>query len=134
MTQDFKNIMASKSDGELLEIITKLKDDYQPAAVEAAQQEFESRNLSSAQLERAEVQIKEKESIEIEKANAPLETGQKILFLLFFWGVLPWSMAGTFKAKGYIKKYKDAWKFMKIGALVFWGIPVLILIILSLAS
>lgn len=132
MTQAFKDVMAGKSDSELLEIVTKLKDDYQSAAVQAAQKEIEDRNLSSDQLEQAKEQIKEKETTETEKANEPLGIGQKILFLIFFWGIIPWAMAGTFKAKGYTKKYKDAWKFMKIGILVFWGIPALLIFILSL--
>ena len=124
--------MAGKSDSQLLEIVTKLKDDYQPAAVQAAQKEIENRNLSSDQLEKAEEEIKERESADSEKANEPLGLGQKILFLLFFWGIVPWAMAGAFKAKGFTRKHKDAWKFMKIGILIFWGIPALLIFALSL--
>ena len=68
----------------------------------------------------------------IERENEPLGTGQKILFLLFFWGVIPWAMAGTFKANGFVKKYKDAWKFMKIGIGIFIGIPLLLILILKI--
>lgn len=134
MTQNFAEVMTSRSNAELLEIVTKLKEDYQPEAVQAAEAEIEKRNLSQDQIKAAEVEISENETLNINKAHEPLGLRQKILFLFFFWGVLPWAMAGTFKAKGYTKKYKDAWKFMKIGILVFWGIPLLLIFVLSLFS
>lgn len=130
-TSEFSKVMEKKSDSELLEIVTKLKDDYQPEAVIAAKMEIEIRNLSTEQVEQAELEIKEKEVEKLEKENEPLGTGQKILFLLFFWGVIPWAMAGTFKTNGYTKKYKDAWKFMKIGIGIFIGIPLLLILILK---
>lgn len=129
---EFSKVMENKSDSELLEIVTKLKDDYQPEAVIAAEKEVESRNLSSEQIEQAEIEIKEKEVENLEKANEPLGVGQKILFLLFFWGVIPWAMAGTFKTNGYSRKYKDAWRYMKIGIGIFIGIPLLLILILKI--
>ena len=131
-TSEFSEVMKEKSDSELLEIVTRLKDDYQPTAVIAAKKEIESRNLSTEQIEQAELEIKEIEVKNLEKENEPLGTGQKILFLLFFWGIIPWAMAGTFKTNGYVKKYKDAWKFMKIGIGIFFGIPLLLILILKI--
>lgn len=87
MANDFIEIMANRSDSELFEIVTKLKDDYQPDAVTAAELEIEKRDLSTEQLENAENKIKEKEITLAEKENEPLGTGQKILFFIFFWGV-----------------------------------------------
>ena len=132
MASDFTKIMANRSDGELLEIVTKLKDDYQPEAVIAAELEIKNRNLSTEQLENAEIEIKEKEISLAEKENEPLGTGQKILFFIFFWGVIPWVMAGTFKANGYLKKYKDAWKFMKYGLFAFLGFNAIMFLIIYL--
>lgn len=132
MANDFTEIMAKRSDSELLEIVTKLKDDYQPDAVLAAELEIKKRNLSSEQIEIAKNEIKEKEKSLAEKENEPLEAGQKVLFFIFFWGVIPWGMAGTFKAKGYLKKYKDAWKFMKYGLLTFIGFDLLMFLIIYL--
>ena len=134
MTNDFTTVMEQKSDSELLEIVTKLKDDYQPEAVAAAQNEIGKRNLSETQFEQAGFEIEEKERKNHEKENEPLSAGQKILFLIFFWGVIPWAMAGTFKADGYAKKYKDAWKFMKIGIGIFLGIPLLLILIIQIFS
>ncbi len=47
MGNNYLEVMAKKSDSELLEIVTKLKDDYQPEAVEAAKEEIKNRNLSN---------------------------------------------------------------------------------------
>ena len=60
MTNDFTTVMEQKSDSELLEIVTKLKDDYQPEAVAAAQNEIGKRNLSETQFEQAKFEIEEK--------------------------------------------------------------------------
>jgi len=132
MANDFTEIMAKRSDSELLEITTKLKDDYQPEAISAAELEIKNRNLSTEQLENAEIEIKEKEISLTEKENEPLGTGQKILFFIFFWGVIPWGMAGTFKTNGYLKKYKDAWKFMKYGLFVFLGLNAIMFLLIYL--
>lgn len=134
MKGDFTKIMEQKSDSDLLEIVTKLKDDYQPEAVVAAQNEIEKRNLTGTQIEQANLEIDEKEKKNFERENEPLGAGQKILFLIFFWGIIPWAMAGTFKADGYTKKYKDAWKFMKIGIGIFVGIPLLLILIFQILS
>ena len=133
MENNFNEIMAKRSDSELLEIVTKLKDDYQPEAVTAAEFEINNRNLSTEQLENAEIEIKKKEILLSDKENETLGTGQKILFFIFFWGVIPWGMAGTFKANGYLKKYKEAWIFMKYGFFAFLGFNTLIFLIMYLS-
>ncbi len=132
MANDFKEIMAKRSDSELLEIVTKMKDDYQPEAVTAAEIELKNRNLSHEQLEKASVEIKEKEISISEKENVPLSSGQRVLFFLFFWGVIPWGMAGTFKVEGYQRKYKEAWKSMKYGLFTFLGVNGLLFLLLHL--
>lgn len=134
MTIDFTKVMEQKSDSDLLEIVTKFKDDYQPEAVVAAKNEIEKRNLTGTQIEQANIEIEEKEKKYFERKNEPLGAGQKMLFLFFFWGIIPWAMAGTFKADGYTKKYNDAWKFMKIGMGIFIGIPLLLILIFKIFS
>ncbi len=132
MANDFTEVMKKRSDSELLEIVTKLKDDYQPEAVNAAELKIKKRNLSTDQIEKAQTELKQKEITKTEKENEPLGTGQKILFFIFFWGVIPWGMAGTFKANGYQKKYKDAWKFMKYGLFTFLVFNAIIFLIIYL--
>lgn len=106
MENKFIDAMGKRSDSELLEIVTKLRNDYQPEAVEAAELVIKNRNLSTDQIEQAKQEIKEKEISNAEKENESLNVGQKILFFIFFWGVIPWAMAGTFKANGKIKSIK----------------------------
>jgi beta-lactamase regulating signal transducer with metallopeptidase domain len=130
MDNNFIEVMEKRSDSELLEIVTKLRNDYQPEAIEAAELVIKNRNLSADQIEQAKQEIKEKEIAITEKENEPLNTGQKILFFMFFWGVIPWAMAGTFKTSGYLKQYKDAWRFMKYGLFTFLGLNGLIFLIL----
>ena len=48
--KDFKDSMSKRTDSELLEITTILRDDYQPEALVAAETELKSRNLTDEQL------------------------------------------------------------------------------------
>lgn len=132
MANDFTEVMEKHSDSELLEIVTKLKNDYQPEAVTAAEIEIKKRNLSTDQVEQAETEIKQKEISITEKENEPLGTGQRIMFFIFFWGIIPWVMAGTFKANGYLRKYKDAWRFMKYGLFAFLGFYAVLFLLIYL--
>jgi hypothetical protein len=43
-------------------------------------------------------------------------------------------MAGTFKANGYLRKHKDAWKFMKYGFFTFFGFFGILILIAALTS
>lgn len=129
MGNNFTDVMIKKTDSELLEIVTKLKDDYQPEAVEAAKEEIKNRNLSDEKIDQAEKEIKVKETIQKSKENEPLETVQRVMFFIFFWGVIPWLMASTFKNNGFLKKNKDAWRFMKYGFLAYLGFTIFMLII-----
>lgn len=133
MENKFFESMEKRSDSELLEIVTKLRNDYQPEAVEAAELVIKNRNLSTDQIEHAKQEIIEKEISNAEKENESLSVVQKILFFIFFWGVIPWAMAGTFKANGFLKKNKDAWRFMKYGFFAFIGLNGLILLIAYLS-
>ena len=134
MENEFTDVMAKRPDSELLEIVTKRRNDFQPAAIEAAEFEIEKRNLSTEQIETAKKEIEKKESQLAEKENEPLATIQKILFFIFFWGIVPWGMAGTFKANGYLRKHKDAWKIMKYGFFTFFGFFGILILIASLTS
>lgn len=129
MENQFTEIMSKKSDRELLEMVTKLKDSFQPEAINAAKVEIETRDISEEKIKELEKEIEEKERIDLENQNEPLETVQRILFFVFFWGFIPWAIAGTFKNKGYTRKSRDAWRFMKYG--LFTYIVLFILLLLS---
>lgn len=133
MDNKFIEVMEKRSDSELLEIVTKLRADYQTEAIDAAELVIKQRDLSTDQIEQAKQEIKKKELILTGRENESLSVGQRILFFIFFWGIIPWAMAGTFKANGYNKKYKDAWRFMKYGLFAFIGLNGLIILIAYLS-
>ena len=124
MKNEFAAVMSKRSDSDLLEIVTKLRGDYQPEAVLAAEMEIQKRNLSDVQMKNAQDDIQIKEVTHLQKENEPLDAIQRALFIIFFWGVIPWSVASTFKSNGYTRKYKEAWQYMKYGFLGFIGIIV----------
>ncbi len=132
MENKFTKIMNKKADYELLEIVTKLKDDYQLEAVEAAKKELEIRNLDNTEIEKAQSKLEWKEQIKDNIKLKPLEAGYKILFFFFGWGIIPWLIASTYKAKGFDKKYKDAWHFIIYGVLTYFVLTVLTIMIFSL--
>jgi hypothetical protein len=119
MKGDFKEVMSQHSDAELLEILTKFKDDYQPEAVVAAENEIKKRNLSLVEKYDALLEIEEKNVKTVAKNNTSLDVIQKTLFLIFCWGVIPWLIAGTFKSAGFDKKYNDARKFIILGFAIY---------------
>lgn len=49
------------------------------------------------------------------------------MYLLFFWGVFTLVMANGYKENGYTRKYREAWKFMKIGFSI--SVALLILVV-----
>ncbi len=124
MKNEFAQVMSKRSDSDLLEIVTKLRGDYQPEAVLAAEMEIQKRNLSAEEIKNAHEDIQIKEVAHLQKENEPLDAIQRALFIIFFWGVIPWSVASTFKSNGYTRKYKEAWQYMKYGFLVYLGIVV----------
>jgi len=59
MTNEFIDIMAKRSDTELLEILSKYRNDYQPDAIIAAENECAKRNLTCDYVEIAKYQSQE---------------------------------------------------------------------------
>ena len=50
MTNQFSKVMSQRTDQELIEIVTARRNDYEPLAIEAAEQEINSRNIDSKQI------------------------------------------------------------------------------------
>lgn len=62
MKQDFTEVMSKRTDEELIEIIKVKREDYQPEAIEAAEKEFEKRQINPDQIEQVEQELTEKET------------------------------------------------------------------------
>lgn len=131
MTTDnkFAEEMTKRSYTELLEIVGKLKNDYQPDAIVAAEEELKKRKPSGKIIEPAEKKsISKKQSI-ADKANTPLQTHWKILTLLLP-GLLNLIIADDLKAEGYERQHKEIWQWFFYG-LGFYIVLLILFIILS---
>ncbi len=114
MTNDFNEVMARKSDEDLIKILVSPEDNYQPAALEAAKNEFEKRNLSDERLLNIKAEIQMKDEFEQEKAAEPLPVGIRILSFLFP-GIIPLLFAGVYKADGYDTKASEVVRWTLYG-------------------
>ncbi len=132
MKTEFSETMQQATNSELLEITTTLRNDYQHEAVLAAEIELKKRNLSLEKYNLANKEIKDKEYDDNIKNEENLETVYKILFFVFFFGIITWMLAGTYKRDGYLKKSKDAWRFMKYGLLSFICVNGIFLLVILL--
>ena len=74
----------------------------------------------------------DKEEIKEMRRKEKLEVSHKIFFFLFGFGVIPWLIAGSYKTKGYERKYKEAWQYMIYGVIFYFGISIIILLLIIL--
>ena len=128
MNNEFEDIMSKRTDAELLQIINSSPGDYQPLALEAANIEFEKRNLSNEQISLAKDVIKQKQEIDDAKSNEPLGFISKF-FALVFPGLLMLLFAGTFKADGYDRKAKEMRKWTLYGVCLYVGFFIIMCLI-----
>lgn len=119
MNVDLKEIMAQRSDAELIEILTKKQEDYQPEALSAAEAELEKRNLSVEKIESAEQELEDKEKTIKEIANTPLGIGWKLLtFFVPGYNILYFILLKA--EEGYERKWREAWHWTCYG-IVFYA-------------
>jgi hypothetical protein len=133
MENDFHEVMRKRSDAELLEILTKYRNDYQADAIIAAETELAKRNLTLNQVELAKQKIQQKDKRNEEKANAPLDIHWKVLTCIFP-GIINIIIGGTFKADGYHRKFKELIKWTLYGVGFYVGLLILLIILVSLLS
>jgi len=131
MTNEFTNIMEKRSDAELIEILTKYRNDYQPDAIIACENEFAKRNLTLEQVETVKRVIEMKDKNNAEKANAPLDVHWKVLTCVFP-GFLNIIVGGTFKADGYDRKFKELIRWTLYGVGIYIGLIIFMMILISL--
>ena len=129
MTNEFAEAMSKRSDSELIGILTRYRNDYQPDAVLAAEIEFSKRNLTLDQLEKAKQDDHKLGYLQKLKADAPLEVYWKILSCIFP-GVLNIILGLIFKANGYDKKFRQVvyWTFYGFGFYIAFILTIQLLI------
>jgi hypothetical protein len=127
MENRFAEAMALRSDAELVDILTKKRDDYQPDAVAAAEIELARRKLTTKQVADAKERIELKEQAIQERANEPLGIGWKLLTFLIP-GLINILIAGALKTDGYERKFREAWRWTFYGVGFYLGLGLLMCI------
>lgn len=95
---DLKKVMANKTDEELYDVLHCHPADYTPDAVEAASQEFASRNLTAPALNRLSTMVEGQKTVE----EAPLEWRLKIV--AFFISTLALGIPVIVAHRHYVEK------------------------------
>lgn len=126
MMSDFSKIMRSKSDEQLIEILTRYRSDFDPAAVEAAREEVIRRDLKHDHLVNVHANVDQKFERAEAKAAIPLDTGWKVLAFLIP-GVINLLAAATLKVDGYERKYRELKRWTLYGA-AFYLVLILLLV------
>lgn len=133
MTNEFDEVMAKRSDAELIVILNSPEGDYQPTAVEAAKRIFESRNLSVSQVETAKMQIAIAREKDEAKSNEPLAIGPKILAFIFP-GLYLLAASGLYNAEGYDRKARELRRWTLYGFCFYVGFVLLMFLISALSN
>jgi hypothetical protein len=128
MENEFDGVMRKRTDADLIKILNGPPDDYQPAAREAAQREYERRSLSEAQIATASFEILQEQQIDDAKANTPLDPMPKVLAFIFP-GIILLMLAGTFKADGYDRKAKELTRWTLYGLGAYFGFVILMVVL-----
>lgn len=112
---DFEKTMKEAPDAELIRIVITNRDEYQDAAIAAAEAELSRRNIPAEELSLLKAKQMEKNTAKAHKAAIPLELPWKILAFLFP-GVIQLIIAGSLKANGYDRKANE------VGRWTFYGL------------
>jgi hypothetical protein len=127
MENKFAEAMVKRTYAELHEIVGKLRNEYEPEAVAAAEAEVARRNLTGEKIEPKENIFRTQKKLIADKANAPLQIYWKIITFLLP-GLLILLFADDLKAEGYERRYKEVWRWFFYGAGFYIGLLILLVI------
>ena len=128
MNFDFTRAMSDATDAELIKILTVDRENYQEAAVEAAELELTKRNIPTEQIEKTRQLHTAQKQFEDIKANAPLDTHWKVLTFIFP-AILQIIISGVFKSEGYDRKANELAKWTLYGFCFYISIAILFTIL-----
>lgn len=120
---DFEKTMKEAPDRDLIRIVITNRDEYQEAAIAAAEAELLRRNISAEQLSLLKTKQIEENTEKARKAAIPLEIPWKILAFLFP-GVFQLIIAGSLKANGYDRKANEVGKWTFYGLFFYIALVV----------
>jgi len=121
--------MIKRNNEELYEVITH-KDDFVPEAVQAARDEIAARNIPPEIKTNLEAKMHQNILEEKTLSNLPLQWPVRIIMFLLSFGAIQSVIGEYYRNKGYERKYRECWTWMKYG-LIFWASLIVILFILS---
>ncbi len=79
MTKDFKNVMSQRTNEELIKIVTIQRSDYQPLAIEAAEEEIIKRGIDTTKVEEIKTDLLEKIEEEKEFDSKKVNSATRLL-------------------------------------------------------
>ena len=120
---DFEKTMKEAPDAELIRIVITNRDEYQEAAIAAAEAELSRRNISPEQLLLLENKQIEENTEKAYKVNIPLDAAWKVLAFIFP-GVFQLLIAGSLKANGYDRKANEVGKWTFYGLFFYIAVGV----------
>lgn len=123
MVFDFEKTMKEAPDAELIRIVITNRDEYQEAAIAAAEAELSQRNLSQEQLALLQIRQIGENTEKAYKAAIPLDIHWKILAFLFP-GIFQLIIAGSFKANGYERKANEVGKWTFYGLFFYIALAI----------
>jgi hypothetical protein len=121
---DLKRVMANKTDVELFDVLHGHPDDYTADAIEAAKQEFASRNLAVPMLSSLNATVEEQKRLE----EAPLGWSLRILSFLIstvFLGIPVLLAHRHYVEKGARRKAREWARWGLFGFLFYFVVSIL---------
>jgi hypothetical protein len=125
----YNDKMREMTDEELCEMLVHDKN-YVPEAVMAAQHEIATRNLTQERITEIQDALKKKDENDIALANIPLRWSIRILMFIFSFGIIQAIIGEYYRNRGYERKHRECWAWMKYG-LFFWVILFLTILIID---
>lgn len=118
----FSAVMAQKDDVELIRIVTAEKNDYQPEAIIAAEEEIKKRNISVSMYQdfagKIETLIEIENNREEIKRRLPLQNWIKVVAFLFP-AFIFFIIGAALMMFGYQKRGKELCKWTLFGCLLY---------------
>jgi hypothetical protein len=121
---DFRQVMSSKTDSDLLKIITVEREQFQADAIIAAEEELKRRNLTADQMDTVKTETKMNAIIDNEKSNEPLGLFLKILTFMFP-VILAMFFSAAYKNSGYGRKANELTRWTIYGLIFYFGLILL---------
>ena len=119
MEFDFKKSMQAVTDDELVTILTVHRQNYQPEAILAAEEELQARKIPEDKKQSYTAVAEQNHALSVKKINEPLELHWKVL-TLFFPMMIAFILSGFYKSNGFDRKAKELahWTLLGFGCYI----------------